>query len=281
MSLLTDDNLLYAISEGSQVLREFIGDAKPVTGIILGSGLNAFADGLEDLRFLHFGSVPFMNVSTATGHRGRFALGRVPGTDRQVLCMQGRLHKYEGNSALDIALPVWLMHECGVDVLITTNAAGAINPEFNVGDFCLMTDMINLTGQNPLVGRSPDLIASRFVPMLNCFDPALREIALDVAERRDVALRQGVYLGLLGPSFETPAEIRMFASWGADTVAMSVVEEVIAARHVGMRVMGVSLITNMACGIDGSDPNEDDMMDVAGTCEEPFARLMRGVVAAL
>ena len=281
MGLLNDDNLLYAIDQGAQVLRAFLGDDTPAAGIILGSGLNPFADTLEHARVLPYGDVPFMSVSTADGHRGRFVLGTVPGTHRTVLCMQGRLHKYEGCSAMDIALPVWLMAECGVDTLITTNAAGAINPDYRVGDFCAMSDQINLTGQNPLVGVSPNLMATRFVPMLGCFDAGLLEIAQQVAARENVALRTGVYLALLGPSFETPAEIRMFAGWGADTVAMSVVEEVIAARHRGMRVLGMSLITNMACGIQGSDPNADEMMDVAATREDDFARLMTGIVGEL
>ena len=281
MAFLNDDNLLYALDQGASVLRAFIGDKDPVAGIILGSGLNPFAETLEGSRFLPFGDVPFVGVSTAAGHKGRFVLGMVPGTGKYVLCMQGRLHKYEGFQPLDIAFPVWLMGECGVPVLITTNAAGAVNPGIRVGDFCLMSDQLNLTGSNPLVGRSPDLVADRFVPMLACFDPELRAIAKRVAAREDISLSEGVYAGLLGPSLETPAEIRMLAALGADTVAMSVVEEVIAARHVGMRVMGMSLITNMGCGIEGSNPNSGDIMEVAGACEEPFARLMEGIVGEL
>ena len=281
MSMLNDENLLYAIDQGARVLREFLGGEAPAAAIILGSGLNPFADGLEDARVLPFGEVPFMGVSTADGHRGRFVLGTAPGTGKLVLCMQGRLHKYEGFTALDIAFPVWLMGECGIGTLITTNAAGAINPSFNVGDFCLMTDQINFTGQNPLVGRSPDLIACRFASMYECFDKDLRALALEVAKRESVALREGVYLGLLGPSLETPAEIRMFATWGADTVAMSVVEEVIAARHIGMRVLGMSLLTNMACGIMNSNPGNDDIMSVAAQSEDAFARLMTGIVSEL
>jgi purine-nucleoside phosphorylase len=182
---------------------------------------------------------------------------------------------------MQIAFPVWLMAECGMDTLITTNAAGAINPEFKVGDFCAMVDQINFTGQNPLVGISSNLMAERFVPMLNCFDPQLIQLAQDVAAREGISLRTGVYLGLLGPSFETPAEIRMFASWGADTVAMSVVEEVIAARHRGMRVFGMSLLSNMACGVEGGDPASDDIMSVAASSEADFKRLMSGIVAGL
>ncbi len=281
MSVLDDDNLLTAVGEGAEKLRGFLAGSRPVAGIILGSGLNSFADALEEVRVLDYRDVPFMESSTATGHRGRFVLGTVAGTGKRVLCMQGRLHKYEGYLAKQVAFPVWIMAECGIDTLITTNAAGAINPSFQVGDFCIMSDQINFTGRNPLIGRAPNAMAERFVPMLDCFDPKLRALAHEVADREQVRVQDGVYLGLLGPSFETPAEIRMFARWGADTVAMSVVEEVIAARHRGMRVLGMSLVSNMACGVQGSDPNSDEIMDVAAAREGDFSRLMGGIVDGL
>ena len=151
--------------------------------------------------------------------------------------MQGRLHGYEGYSAQEVAYPVWLMHSIGVRTLLTTNAASTINEGFEVGDFCVMSDHINFTGRNPVRGVEPDKLAMRFFSMLDCYDPALREVAKEVAASEGIPLREGVYLGLLGPSFETAAEIRTFRGWGADTVAMSVCEEVIAARHVGMRVL--------------------------------------------
>ncbi|MGI6591544.1 MAG: purine-nucleoside phosphorylase [Eggerthellaceae bacterium] len=275
------ETLIDDLNEARPVLQDFIADDRPVAGIILGSGLNPFADCLQDSRFLPFGKLPHMKTSTAVGHVGRFVLGIVPGTDASVLCMQGRLHKYEGNTAQQVAFPVWLMAQCGIDTLITTNAAGAINPTFHVGDFCVMTDQINFTGTNPLVGVDADKLSQRFVPMLNAFDPELAAMALEMGQQLDVPMQQGVYLGLLGPSFETPAEIRMFASWGADTVAMSVVEEVIAARHMGMRVLGMSLISNMACGVAGADPNSDEVMDVAQDRERDFTRLMCAIIAHL
>jgi purine-nucleoside phosphorylase len=269
------------LDEALPVLRDFIGDAKPVAGIILGSGLNPFAESLQDPRYLPFAQVPHMKTSTAEGHVGRFVLGRVPGSGRTVLCMQGRLHKYEGNTAQQVAFSVWLMALCGIDTLITTNAAGAINPQFHVGDFCIMTDQINFTGTNPLVGVDADRIAPRFVPMLNAFDPQLVQLAQRCGDTLGIRMQQGTYLGLLGPSFETPAEICMFAAWGADTVAMSVVEEVIVARHMGMRVLGMSLVSNMACGVEGADPNSAEVMDVAKMREGDFSRLMDAIVAGL
>lgn len=205
--------LIDNLREAAPVLRDFIGDAKPVCAIVLGSGLNPFADGLKRKHFLKYADVPHMKVSTATGHRGRFVLGSVAGTDAEVLCMQGRLHGYEGNTAQQVAFPVWLMHEAGIDTLVTTNAAGAINPNLHVGDFCLMADHINFTGRNPVAGREPNMIADRFVAMMDAYDPALRRVVLNVARREGVRVSEGTYLGLLGPSFETPAEIRAFPHW--------------------------------------------------------------------
>lgn len=262
-------------------LKAFVGDVKPVCGLVLGSGLNSYADTLEDATVLSYKDLPDMKVSTAVGHKGQFVLGRVPGSDVYVFCMQGRLHGYEGVSAQDVALPIWAMHAAGIDTLVTTNAVGALNPTFKVGSFCVMTDHINFTGRNPVAHVEGDAIAPRFVPMLDAHDPALRALLLDVAHREGVDVNQGVYLGLLGPNFETPAEVRLFASWGADTVAMSVVEEVIAARHVGMRVMGLSLVSNMACGIEGADPNSDEVMDVAEQVKDAFVALMNGFLIDL
>lgn len=275
------ESLQDQIERTATSLEAFIGDAKPVCGLVLGSGLNSYADTLEDATVLSYKDLPDMKVSTAVGHKGQFVLGRVPGTEVHVLCMQGRLHGYEGVSAQDVALPIWAMHAAGIDTLVTTNAVGALNPTFKVGSFCVMSDHINFTGRNPIVHVEGDAIAPRFVPMLDAHDPALRALLLDVAQREDIDVNQGVYLGLLGPNFETPAEVRLFASWGADTVAMSVVEEVIAARHVGMRVMGLSLVSNMACGIEGADPNSDEVMDVAEQVKDAFVALMNGFLADL
>lgn len=276
-----DDTLQSQIERTASKLRAFIGDKEPVCALVLGSGLNSYADRLEEATVLSYWNVPDMKVSTAVGHKGQFVLGRVPGSAVWVLCMQGRLHGYEGVSAQDVALPIWALHAVGIDTLVTTNAVGALNPTFKVGSFCVMTDHINFTGRNPIAHVEGDSIAPRFVPMLDAHDPDLRALLLEVAAREGVEVNQGVYLGLLGPNFETPAEVRLFASWGADTVAMSVVEEVIAARHVGMRVMGLSLVSNMACGIEGADPNSDEVMDVAEQVKPAFVALMDGFLVDL
>lgn len=250
---------------------------RPRIGIILGSGLGPLAEQIGDAIHIPFAEVPHMRTSTASGHVGRFVVGELGG--RQVIAMQGRLHGYEGYSAQEVAFPVWLMHLLGVQTLITTNAAGAINEGYRVGDFCIMSDHINFTGRNPVVGTEPDGLSFRFFSMLDAYDPKLRALAHRVAEREQVRVQEGVYLGLLGPSFETPAEIRAFRAWGADTVAMSVCEETIAARHVGMRVLGISLVSNMACGIEGASPNDAEVFEAAKGAEEGFCRLIAGIVA--
>ncbi len=273
-------NLLKSRLEASQkVLLEKLGSLKPEIGIILGSGLGPLADHIQDALYIPFEEVPYMKTATASSHVGRFVCGTLSG--KNVIAMQGRLHGYEGNEAWEVAYPVWLMHLLGVKILITTNAAGAINESYQVGDFCLMQDHINLTGRNPIVGTDPDEIAPRFVPMKDAYDLALRQIAKAVADDLSISIQEGIYLGLLGPSFETPAEIRAFRVLGADTVAMSVVEEVIAARHVGIEVLGISLVSNMACGIEGASPCDDEVLDVAKSKEADFVSLIKGIVSRL
>ena len=277
---MSSDNVLKAnLEEAASVLRERLGDRKPAVGIVLGSGLGPLAEQIEDAAIVPFGEIPHMKRSTATGHKGRFVCGVLGG--ETVLAMQGRLHGYEGNSPQEVAFPIWLMHLLGIEALITTNAAGAINETYAPGEFCIMSDHINFTGRNPIVGTEPDGIAFRFFSMTDAYDPELRAVARRVASERDVRVQEGVYLGLLGPSFETPAEIRAFRAWGADTVAMSVCEEVIAARHVGMRVLGMSLCSNMACGIENASPNDVEVFEVANARSADFCKLITCVVAEM
>lgn len=267
------------LSESKKALEQRLGGRRPSIGIILGSGLGPLADEIESAVKVPFAEVPHMKTSTASGHVGQFVCGVLGGGE--VLCMQGRLHGYEGNTAQEVAYPVWLMHELGVGTLITTNAAGAINESYRVGDFCIMKDHINFTGRNPVVGTEPDEVSMRFFSMYEAYDPRLRALARQAAHDAGIPVQEGVYLGLLGPSFETPAEIRAFRAWGADTVAMSVCEEVIAARHVGMRVLGMSLVSNMACGVEGANPSDEEVFEVARRREGDFCRLIREIVARM
>ena len=274
---MSEENVLKEnLHEAASRLHALIGGRKPEIGIILGSGLGPFAEQVEDAAVVPFEQIPHMKKSTATGHVGQFVCGTLAG--KCVLIMQGRLHGYEGYTSQEVAFPVWVMHELGIGTLITTNAAGAINESYSVGDFCVMVDHINFTGRNPIAGAEPDGIAFRFFSMKDAYDPQLRALAQSVAEREGIKLQAGVYLGLLGPSFETPAEIRMFSRWGADTVAMSVCEEVIAARHVGMRVLGISLCSNMACGIEGASPSDEEVFEVAKRKQPDFCRLVTEIV---
>lgn len=267
------------LEESHGVLSEKLEGRRPEVALILGSGLGPLAERIENAVYIPFGDVPNMKQSTATSHVGRFVCGTLGG--KCVIAMQGRLHGYEGNSAQEVAYPVWLMGKLGAHTLVTTNAAGAINPQYQVGDFCIMADHINFTGRNPIVGTEPDEIAFRFFSLYEAYDPALRMMAREIAQELDIRVQEGVYLGLLGPSFETPAEIRAFRAWGADTVAMSVCEEVIAARHIGLRVFGMSLVSNMACGVESASPNDMEVLQVAKRRSADFARLITELVARM
>ena len=274
---MMEENLLQAnLEESCDKLLDLLDGREPEVGIVLGSGLGALAEDIEDAVLIPYDQIPHMKCSTAMSHIGRFVCGTLAG--KCVIAMQGRLHGYEGYTPQEIAYPVWLMNELGVKTLITTNAAGAINPSYAVGDFCIMKDHINFTGGNPVVGIDPNGIALRFFSMYEAYDPGLRALAKEIAAESDISVQEGVYLGLLGPSFETPAEIRAFAAWGADTVAMSVINEVIAARHVGMRVLGISLVSNMACGVESANPNDFEVFQVAHARSGAFCHLVTEVV---
>ena len=267
------------IFKAADFVKERLDGKVPVAGIVLGSGLGKLADKIENPIVIHYKDIPGFPVSTAIGHKGNFIAGELGG--KFVIAMQGRLHGYEGNTAQEVAFPIWLMNRIGVKTLITTNAAGAINKDYRVGDFCIIADHINLTGRNPIAGADPDKEAFRFFSMMDAYSPRLRALAKEVAQQHHIAVQEGVYLGLLGPSFETPAEIRAFRALGADTVAMSVCEEVIAARHVGMEVLGISLCSNMACGIENASPNDTEVLEVARQKEHDFATLVCETIARL
>lgn len=249
------ENLSQKIEQTAEFLVANSGSIVPEVGLVLGTGFGPVSEQIEAATYIPYKDVPNMSESTAVGHKGRFVIGRCSG--KQVICMQGRLHGYEGNTSQGVAFPIWVMHKLGCKSVILTNAAGAINPDYTVGDICVIRDHINFTGRNPIAGKEPDSISMRFFSMLDCYDPGLRELAVEAAADLGIdGIREGIYLGLLGPSFETAAEIRAFRIWGADTVAMSICEEAIAARHVGMKVLGMSLCSNMACGVGNEDARE-------------------------
>ena len=256
-----------------------LGDFRPELAIILGSGLGGLADEVETPVVIPYGDIPGFSVSTAPNHRGRLVVGLLGG--RRVICMQGRLHYYEGHSMQRIIFPVRVFARLGVGKLIVTNAAGGINRDFTVGDIMLIDDHINLQGTNPLIGPNDDSFGERFCDMTFVYDPEMKEAALRAAEKAGVPLRRGVYIAVTGPSYETPAEIRAFRALGADAVGMSTVPEVIAASHAGMKVLGFSLITNIAAGILMVRLSGDEVIAVGERQSKVLVGLVRAVVEAL
>lgn len=231
-------------------------DFKPQIGIVLGSGLGAVAENIESVYSVPYDSIQGMPVSTVKGHSGRFVFGyinRVP-----VVIMQGRVHYYEGYTPQDAVMPIRLMIRMGVKALILTNAAGGINPEYNVGDIMLFKDHISLV-PNPLIGKNDDSYGERFPDMSEAYSEPLRDIAKMAAQKLDLPLREGVYIQFSGPSFETPAEIRMAGIMGADAVGMSTAIETIAAVHMGIKVLGLSYISNKAAGLAGKKISHTDV----------------------
>ncbi len=271
-------NLSRAVSEAAEYLRARL-PARPDLALVLGSGLGGLADRIEDPVYIPYGQIPHFPVSTAPGHAGRFVFGRLSG--RMVLCMQGRFHYYEGHDMAAIALPVRVLKALGCRALVLTNAAGGVNWDFSVGDFMLITDHINFMGANPLRGENDDVIGPRFCDMTHVYTPEFQQTARQVAAQQGITLREGVYLGYMGPSFETPAEIRAFRTLGADAVGMSTVPEAIAASHCGLPVLGVSLITNMAAGMAGKRLSGDEVIEIANQRGPVFQDFIRTVVGAL
>ncbi|MCL1965367.1 MAG: purine-nucleoside phosphorylase [Firmicutes bacterium] len=248
-------------------------------GLILGSGLgNSFAS-LDVHGVLSYKDIPGFPIPTVPGHNGEWVCGSLHG--KRVAVMRGRFHYYEGYDIEEVVLPVRVMLRLGVKTLIVTNAAGGVNTGFVPGDLMLIRDTINYSGVNPLIGPNDNAFGPRFPDMSRQFDPALCEVARAYARELRITLREGVYMWFSGPSFETPAEIRMARALGADAVGMSTVPEVIVARHGGMRVLGISCITNMAAGILDQPLNHQEVLDTGERVRKAFAGLVDGVVRGM
>lgn len=250
-------------------------DESPIA-LVLGSGLGAFGESIEGARSLGFAELPGFPRATVQGHKGRLVAGTIGGAP--VLALQGRLHGYEGHDAATVAFPARVFAALGARVLVVTNAAGGVNPAFAPGDLMRITDHINLTGKNPLTGPNEDLLGPRFPDLSRVYDARLAAALEQAAEAAGVPLRAGVYLQMNGPSYETPAEIRMARTLGADAVGMSTVPEVIAAAHLGLPVCGISCITNLAAGIATHVLNHEEVVEVARQVEGRFAALLRALV---
>lgn len=245
-------------------------------GIILGSGLGDYAEALEDAVKLPYSEIPGFPRSTVAGHAGMWCCGTLYG--KRVVMMQGRFHYYEGYGMKDVTLPVRVMQKIGVKTLIVTNAAGGVNLGYHPGELMVIGDIFSMTAQNPLIGPNLDAFGPRFPDMSCAFDKELRALAHECANEQGFALREGVYAQMTGPTYETPAEIRMLRTLGADAVGMSTVPEVVVARHGGMRVLGVSCITNMAAGILDQPLNHAEVTETANRVKGQFRALLDAVV---
>ncbi len=249
---------------------------RPKIALVLGSGLGAFADELTDATHIPYQKIPNFPRSTAIGHAGLLVIGKADGI--AVAAMQGRVHLYEGYSAREVAFAMRVFGRIGVRSAILTNAAGGINPEFKLGALVVIRDHINLQGANPLIGSNDERFGPRFPDMTQAYWRPYREIALAEARKLGIEAHEGVYAALLGPSYETPAEIRYLKTIGADLVGMSTVPEVIVARHMGIRVLGISCITNMAAGILDRPLDHSEVLETGERVKGQFIALLRAVI---
>jgi purine-nucleoside phosphorylase len=252
---------------------------RPRIGLVLGSGLGGFADSLTDATRIPFAEIPAFPRSTAIGHAGQMVIGKAGGVP--VAVMQGRAHLYEGYSAQEVAFPVRVFGRMGIRAVILTNAAGGINLRYQQGALVLVSDHINLQGTNPLAGPNDDRFGLRFPDMTHAYDRSYRAMAREEAGKLGMTLHEGVYVALLGPSYETPAEIRYLRTIGADLVGMSTAFEVIAARHMGIKVLAISCVTNMAAGILDQPLSHEEVMQTGERVRGSFEALLRAVLPRL
>lgn len=268
-------NIYDNVQQASDFVQKAVAPYCPQIGVVLGSGLGSFADSLASSVAIPYSEIPGFGASQVSGHAGRLVAGlchQVP-----ILVMQGRIHCYEGFPLSQVVLPVRTLVASGCKILLITNAAGGINPSLVPGDFALIRDHINLSGQNPLAGAHDDRLGPRFPDMSNAYDADLRQLAHQAAAQEGITLKEGVYSWLLGPSYETPAEIKMLHKLGCDLAGMSTVPEVIAAHHMGARIIGISCVTNLAAGLGGKLTHEE-VKQTAQRVEPIFIRLLTRII---
>ncbi|MED0655240.1 purine-nucleoside phosphorylase [Anoxybacillus geothermalis] len=268
----------HMIEKAADVLRQRM-PAPPAIGLILGSGLGVLAEEIEEAVCIPYEEIPGFPVSTVEGHAGRLVCGRLEGA--AVVAMQGRFHYYEGYSLREVTFPVRVMKALGVRQLIVTNAAGGVNEQFRPGDLMIISDHINLLGTNPLIGPNDPELGPRFPDLTEAYSRRLRQLAKEAAAKLGLRVQEGVYVANTGPSYETPAEIRMIRTLGGDAVGMSTVPEVIVARHGGMEVLGISCISNMAAGMSDAPLHHDEVVETAERVKTDFLRFIKAIVAEM
>ncbi len=269
------EHLLDKIKEAENFIKTKM-TKTPQIGLILGSGLGILADEIENPVMISYSDIPHFPVSTVEGHEGQFVIGELMG--KTVIAMQGRFHYYEGYDMQEITFPVRVMKAMGVEHVILTNAAGGVNPNFNPGDLMLITDHINIMGVNPLIGKNESELGPRFPDCSNIYDKDFNEKVKKVAESKNISLREGVYFYFTGPVYETPAEIKLAGILGGDSVGMSTAPEAVVAAHGGMKVTGISCITNMAAGIQKEALNHNEVVETANRVKQTFIELVKNIV---
>ena len=252
---------------------------KPEIGLILGSGLGSVADTIEDAEYYNYSDIPNFPTSTVEGHAGRLVIGKLG--NKIVVAMQGRFHYYEGYSMEKITFPIRVMKLLGVSKLVVTNACGAVNKDFNAGDLMVITDHINFSGSNPLFGHNLDDFGPRFPDMSEAYSKDLRNKVLAAGKELNIPLKEGVYVMFSGPTYETPAEVRMAKILGGDAVGMSTVPEVIVANHCGIKTVGISCLTNMAAGILDQPLNHEEVIETSNRVKKDFINLMNKVIETI
>jgi purine-nucleoside phosphorylase len=260
-------------------IRAHIGSARPTLGLVLGSGLGSFANELRNAQVLEYSDIPHFPVSAVEGHAGRLVVGDLHGVT--VAAMQGRVHFYEGHDLVKVTYPIRSLILLGAKTLVVTNAAGGVNPELTPGELVLIADHLNFFPEGPLRGGHDERLGPRFPDMTRAYAPELRELARRAGASLGMKLREGVYAGLAGPSYETPAEVRMLRTLGADLVGMSTVPEVVVANHQGARVLGISCVTNLAAGITGQRLTHDEVTETAARVRKRFAELLSAIIATM
>lgn len=269
------ENMLQKIKVSSQYIYERINN-KPSIGLILGSGLGTLGDEIQNPTIINYEDIPYFPVSTVAGHEGRLVIGTIEG--KQVIAMQGRFHYYEGYSMQEITFPVRVMKELGVEMILVTNACGGMDENLYPGALMIISDHINGMGDNPLIGRNYGELGPRFPDMSSAYDKDLRELAKDVASKLDIDVKEGIYAAISGPYYFSRAELRMLRTMGGDTIGMSTVPEVIVAKHTGLKVLGISCVTDMAIADTIESISHAEVIEVANRTRPKFISLVKGIL---